>query len=292
MEKKPIIPLSPLPIKMIEDYAPSFLTFGRLIVKAFPSLKDSLRQGEYPYLAKDYASIAFTISIINSFAILFLMLMLGFIAQINLYLITFAAFVLVFIFSMLTVLAYPSIVNSRRQKSIDAQLIPALRQLLIEVRSGVPLFNSMASLTYDYGEVSDQFRRIVQIINAGTPEIDTLTDSASSTPSAQFRKVLWQISNALKVGSDVSNVLESQVAELTRTRVDQIRRYGQELSPWTMIYMMAAVIMPSLGVAMLIVVISFLGSPLPKFILYILLGGLMGFQLFFLNFVSSRRPTI
>ncbi len=277
---------------MIEDYSENFLIFGRALVSAFPSLRDSLRQGEYPYAAKDYASIAFVISLINSIAILLLIEFISMVGQINLLLIGIVACVLVFIFSLITVLAYPSIVNSRKAKSIDAQLIPALRQLLIEVRSGVPLFNSMASLTYDYGEVSDQFRKIVQIINAGTPEIDTLTESASSTPSAQFRKVLWQISNALKVGSDVSNVIESQVVDLTRTRVDQIRRYGQELSPWTMIYMMAAVIVPSLGVAMLIVVISFLGSPLPKVVLYVILIGLIGFQLFFLNFVSSRRPTI
>ena len=140
--------------------------------------------------------------------------------------------------------------------------------------------------------MSNAFSKIVQKINSGVPELEALAEASTTNPSHQYRRLLWQISNALKVGSDLGRVLELQIDELTRERVDQIRRYGQELSPWTMIYMMAAVIVPSLGVTMLIVIVGFLDVTVPKIILAVVLAGLIGFQLFFLNFVNSRRPAI
>ncbi|PIT85466.1 hypothetical protein COU36_03090, partial [Candidatus Micrarchaeota archaeon CG10_big_fil_rev_8_21_14_0_10_59_7] len=82
------------------------------------------------------------------------------------------------------------------------------------------------------------------------------------------------------------------LAELTRERIDQIRKYGQELSPWTMIYMMAAVILPSLGVTVLIVIASFMSVGIPAVVLPVIVLMLVGFQLFFMNFVASRRPTV
>ena len=48
------------------------------------------------------------------------------------------------------------------------------------------------------------------------PELDALAEASHENPSLQFRKVLWQISNALKVGSDVGEALEAIVEELTR----------------------------------------------------------------------------
>jgi hypothetical protein len=59
-----------------------------------------------------------------------------------------------------------------------------------------------------------------------------------------------------------------------------------------MLYMMAAVVVPSLGITMLIVISSFMSIQIPKFILPLALVFLIGFQLFFANFVSSRRPNV
>jgi flagellar protein FlaJ len=164
--------------------------------------------------------------------------------------------------------------------------------MLIAIRSGVPLYNTMASLTLDYGETSNEFRKIVKKINSGVHELDALSDATAENPSQQFRKLLWQVSNALKVGSDVGNVLEALNQEYTKERVDQVRRYGQELSPLSMVYMMFAIILPSLGITMLIVITSFLTVPIPSITLLALFGVLVLFQLFFLNLISTRRPLV
>ncbi len=150
----------------------------------------------------------------------------------------------------------------------------------------------MKSVTIDYGEASAEFKKIVMNIESGAPEADVLADASASTPSNGMKRVLWQISNALKVGSDVSNALEAQLSDLTSERLEQIRRYGQELSPWTMMYMLAAIIFPSLGVTTLIVLSTFLHVVMPPIVFPAIVSMLVLFQLFFMNLVSSRRPAI
>lgn len=288
-----IIPFSLLPPRLLEKLSRKFANMGIAIVAFAPFLKDSLLQAEYDYSAREYAAMAFTSALINSVVATMLVAFLGVVTKTSAVL-PIALLILAVSFgaTLFTSLYYPQIISTRRMRKLEIQLIPATRQLLIEVKSGVPLFNAMASISNEYGEVSKEFSKIVQKINSGTLELDALAEASTANPSHQFRRILWQISNALKVGSDVGKVIELQIEELTRERVDQIRRYGQELSPWTMIYMMAAVILPSLGVTMLIVIVGFLDVSVPKIILAVVIAGLIGFQLFFMNFVNSRRPAI
>ena len=287
------IPFSLLPPRALESFSKNFLNLGRFLSTLTPALKESLLNAEYPYTAREYAAMAIASAGINAMAIALLVALAG-VASKNPSLLPVALVLVLIVFmaTLLTGLYYPQIISTRRMRKLEAQLIPATRQLLIEIKSGVPLFNAMASVSSEYGEVSNAFSKIVQKINSGVPELEALAEASTTNPSHQYRRLLWQISNALKVGSDLGRVLELQIDELTRERVDQIRRYGQELSPWTMIYMMAAVIVPSLGVTMLIVIVGFLDVTVPKIILAVVLAGLIGFQLFFLNFVNSRRPAI
>ena len=289
----PMVPLSLLPPRPLEKLSKKFSNAGIVIAAFSPFLKESLLQSEYDWQAREYAAMALTSALINSLLVGILVLVVA-LASKNPGLYAFAVLLAAVLFAatLATTLYYPKIIATKRMRKLEVQLIPAIRQLLIEVKSGVPLFNAMASISSEYGEVSKEFGKIVQRINSGTPDLEALAEASTSNPSHQFRRVLWQISNALKVGSDVGRVLELQIDELTRERVDQIRRYGQELSPWTMIYMMAAVILPSLGVTMMIVVVGFLDVSVPKAVLGGVLVGLIGFQILFMNFVNSRRPAI
>ncbi|OIO25439.1 hypothetical protein AUJ14_04200 [Candidatus Micrarchaeota archaeon CG1_02_55_22] len=250
-------------------------------------------QSEIPFSQINYAALALSVAITNALAMGVLLGVLA-IGLSNALLGAAAGLVTfgVFFISFLTVLYYPRIIARKRARELERNLIPAIQQLLIEIKSGVTLFNAMASVSQDYGEVSKEFKKIVVKMNSGIHELDALSEVTEANPSKSFRKALWQISNALKVGSNLSGVLENQVTVLTRERIDQIRRYGQELSPWTMMYMMAAVIMPSIGVAMLIVIMGFLSFSLPRVVLAALWIFLAVFQLFFMNLVASRRPAI
>jgi flagellar protein FlaJ len=286
------IPFSFLPRKVILGIAHSLKTLGGFLSAFFPGLHEELFQAQISESPREYAAIAFSVAATNALFSFALVALIGVLAQANILAVAFGVSMVLGLASFFTLIYYPRVIISKRKRLLESQLIPATRQFLIELRSGVPLFNSMTSIATGYGEVSVEFRKIITQINGGVSELDALQEATRANPSLQFRKILWQISNALKVGSDVGDSLESLMSDLTKEKVDEIHRYGQELSPWTMIYMMLAVVLPSLGVTLLIVISSFLSVSIPSIVLPITVIFLIGFQLFFMNFISSRRPMI
>ncbi len=287
-----MIPFSILPPRTLQSAAERIRGTSGFAAAIMPSLKENLMQAGYDFAPREYAGMALVAALTNAFFSFVLVAALGLGLRINMLPAAAGVAILFAAATFFTILIYPRVVAKRRARKLEHNIIPALQQMLIQLKSGVPLFNAMASLSYDYDEVSEEFRKLTKKINSGTSELDALSEATLSNPSPQFRKVLWQISNALKVGSNLASVLDIQIRDLTRERIDQIRQYGQELSPWTMLYMMAAVIVPSLGVAMLTVLVGFLNTTVPKTALLAVLAGLLGFQVFFMNFVSTRRPAV
>jgi flagellar protein FlaJ len=262
------------------------------VEKNFPNLKAKLAQAEIEMPSREYAAAALISASVNAVFIFVLLALFSILAGIDMLAVAAVIAAVVGVVSFLTVVYYPQIIATRRTRRLQDNLVPAVRQLVIELKSGVPLFQALTSVCSDYGEVSEEFKKIVKRINAGEDEVEVLGEASRRIPSVQFQKVLWQISNALKVGSDVSAALESILSDLMKEKVDEIHRYGQELSPWTMIYMMAAIILPSLGITMMIVILSFLGVEVPTIVFGAVLTFLALFQLFFMNFIETRRPAL
>lgn len=201
-------------------------------------------------------------------------------------------FPLVSLFGFFTFANYPKIKSKRLSRELERDLPYALRHMLIEVRSGISLYEAMVSVSEDYGEASREFNKIVRDINGGKPQVEALEDSIVRNPSQQYRRAMWQMINALKSGTDVSTTLESLVDSMVKQQKLKVKRYGKELNPYVLVYLMIAVIVPSLGVTFLIILSTFTGVGLDKFAFYQILGGLILFQVFFLNFVKSKRPEV
>jgi len=199
---------------------------------------------------------------------------------------------LLFFFGFITFANFPKIKAKRISRELEKDLPYALRHMLIEVRSGISLYESMVSVSEDYGEASEEFERIVRDINGGKAQVKALEDSIVRNPSTQYRRAMWQMINALKSGTDVSNTLETLVDSMVKQQKLEVKRYGKELNPYVLVYLMIAVIVPSLGVTFLIVLSTFTGVGLDQFAFFQILGGLILFQVFFLNFVKSKRPDV
>ena len=289
---KPVIPFSLLPPRALASLAKKYEAVGVSVEKNFPSLKTRLAQAEIEMPSREYAAAALISASVNAAFVFVLLALFSILAGIDMLAVAAVLAAVVGVVSFLTVVYYPQIIATRRTRRLQDNLVPAVRQLVIELKSGVPLFQALTSVCSDYGEVSEEFKKIVKHINAGEDEVEVLGEASRRIPSVQFQKVLWQISNALKVGSDVSAALESILSDLMKEKVDEIHRYGQELSPWTMIYMMAAIILPSLGITMMIVILSFLGVEVPTIVFGAVLAFLALFQLFFMNFIETRRPAL
>lgn len=287
-----MIPFLLVPEPSLKPLVKNLLPLSTRISNLFPFLKENLFQADMHFRPVEYIALSLAGAITNGAFFLVLLMAVGLIARTDLFAISIALGLAMSLFSFFTILFYPSLTATGRAREIDRYLIYAVRHIVIQLRSGVPLYNALAAVTVDYGEASKEFRKIVSSINSGASELDVISDAAGHSPSLHFRRVFWQAANSLKVGADVSLGLVSQLDDLTKDRIEQIKRFGQELSSWSVFYMLGAIIFPSLGVTVLIVLTSFLGVQLPSLIFGVILAVLVIFQLFFMNLIASRRPFV
>jgi hypothetical protein len=98
----------------------------------------------------------------------------------------------------------------------------------------------------------------------------------------------------MKEGASINDILKNVIKNLTKEQIIQIEKYGSELNPLAMFYMMGAVIMPTLGITFLIIIISFIQieESLVKLLFYSLLGFVVFFQTMFSGIVKTKRPTL
>jgi len=286
------IPFVPLPINRAIKTARIFEGIGASISKSMPSLKLELYQAEMHILPREYCSVAvfssiFYFLLLTPF-IFFVGLMVG---RVDIFL-PFVVGIVFSVFVFFYILKYPRLVSRRRMRTLERDLLNALQHILIEIKSGVPLFNAMIGVSEGYGEISEEFERVVKEVNAGTPEIDALQSASRRNPSLYFRRAIWQVTNAIKAGSDVSTALEAIVDGLMKEQVIAIRRYAQELNPYTMVYMLVAVIMPTLGITFLIILSSFAGIEIPKTTFPLIVIVLGVFQYFYMGIIKTKRPIL
>ena len=192
-------------------------------------------------------------------------------------------------------LMYPRIYNNRKEREIERNLIPALQDMLVQLNSGIPLFTIMTNLSMaDYGELSGEFRKAVKKINGGRPEIEVLEELGEINSSLFFRRTLWQLSNGMRAGSDISIVIKESIRSLEEEQMIQIQSYGNKLNPLIMFYMLSSVIMPALAITFLTIISSLVGlsTSLTTMLFIALFGGVVFVQVVFLGVIRSLRPTL
>lgn len=180
----------------------------------------------------------------------------------------------------------------QQAKLVDQEIIYAGRFLVIELESGVPLYDTFQNLARNYPQVGSYFQDIVDRVNLGTSIEDAINIQLEYVPSDGLRKMLWQILNSLRTGSEVSHSLQIAIDHIVRGQKIQVVEYGRKLNPLAMFYMMMAVILPSLGITMVIVMATFIGFQLSLPVLLIAAGILMFIQFMFLAVIRSQRPAV
>lgn len=198
-------------------------------------------------------------------------------------------------FILFSRLVYPKIYDSRREREVDQNLIPALQDILVQLNSGIPLFSILINISSsDYGALSEEFQKIVKKINAGFSQIDVLEEAGEKNSSQFFRRALWQISNGMRAGGDIAIVIEESIRTLSEEQLIQIQVYGNKLNPTIMFYMLISVIIPALSITFLTIISSLVG--LPQITTTLLFLGLFVFvviiQIMFLGLIKSIRPSL
>ncbi|MBS3087695.1 type II secretion system F family protein [Candidatus Pacearchaeota archaeon] len=288
------IPLADSNIEKLKSRSKFFAS--KFHYKKKSSLKEYLEEINIKLTREEYLGIVFR-SFVNTFLILLIvfasLLMVAGIPGFWVYALGLSGiFSISIAFSQL---AYPKVFASKREKDIEKNLIFALEDILIQLNSGIPLFDILTNISMsDYGELSLEFRNAVKKIGAGEPEAEVLADISAKSHSVFLKRTLWQISNGLNAGSDMSMIIVENIRTLNEEQMIQIQNYGNKLNPLIMMYMLISVIVPALSVSFMTVVASMIG--LEK---NLTMGLFLGFfvfvvlfQIMFLGMIKSKRPSL
>jgi pilus assembly protein TadC len=186
----------------------------------------------------------------------------------------------------------PRIAAAAVAKDIDREVLFAGRFLLIKLNSGTPLVNALIEASKSEGVAGKYFGEIVRDIELGTPLEEAIDRATRTSPSKHWRKILFQISNALRLGIDVSHSLESVLEDIQNDYLLQIQRYGKKLSTMTLFYLLLAIVFPSLGMTIFVVLISFTSIPLSGGFFIAVLTVVTFIQVVFLQTFRAIRPQV
>jgi len=187
---------------------------------------------------------------------------------------------------------YVDVRIERIKRNIDQEIVFAGRFLIIELDSGVPIFEAFENVRKNYEVVGAYFEDIMNKVYLGTNIEDAINDTLMTTPSPNLRKLLWQILNSIKTGAEAGNALNTIVDQIVREQQIAVREYGKKLNPLAMFYMMATIIFPTIGTTMIVVLLTFLGINLtmPFFAVGAFLLAFVQFM--FLSMIRTTRPPI
>lgn len=290
------IPFCPIPVEKAKKLVgTTFYGVVEPFLKVSPHFEVQLKHAGIPLNGREYLSIAmfsaiFIFLIIYSVFLLFTFrfielaraLSLGFIISTFFFLVTF-----------FYIKIYPKLILNKRILDVERNLLYALRHMYVQITSGVPIFDAVVSVAEgNYGALSREFKAAVKDMNTGTPVEIALDRMAGRNPSPYLRRTIWQVSNGIKSGSDIGHIIKNIIDYIASEQRIAIRRYGSQLNPLTLAYLMVAVIMPSLGVTFLIVLSSFTKIPVTQNMFYFILIFLAIFQFMFLGIMKSKRPNL
>ncbi|MGM5482931.1 MAG: type II secretion system F family protein [Nanobdellota archaeon] len=163
------------------------------------------------------------------------------------------------ILSFFVVIKSPITEIRKRQRELDKEVLFAGRFLLVKLYSGKPLLNCLIEASKGYGIAGKYFKEIVDDINMGSSIEKALENAMKYSPSAKFKKILFQINNSLKVGVDVTYALDKKLDEIGKDQLNDIKRYSKKLNSLSLFYMIIAIVLPSLGSAIITVIGSLMG---------------------------------
>ncbi len=262
-----------------------------LLLKQNPHLKADLRKARMAITPE--AFIAKSVKVAIGAGVLVGILLFFFLDKMNKPIwIPFAAGFGSIFFIYWYLLKTPLLAQQKVAVDIDREVLFAGRFLLVKLNSGRPLVNALVEASKSYGVSNKYFLEIVRDIELGTPLEEAIERAMENSPSKHWRKILFQIHNALRLGIDVTHSLEVVLEDISYDYLIQIQRYGKKLSSMTLFYLLVAVVFPSLGMTIFTVLIAFTGINLTGGLFAVVVIMLAFIQIIFMRIFTSVRPKV
>jgi pilus assembly protein TadC len=240
----------------------------RRIARSIPGLATKLKEAGINQTPEDFVQkTAFTSFYMTTGIIIFLGAVL---AKLGVIISVLALLFPILLFVMFAyLLKMPDLLIIKKEKEINKEIVFAGRFLIIELESGIALYNAIENVIKSYTIVGKYFREIIDDIDIGTPIEDALNRAIEYTPSSDFRKMLWQMLNSIKTGSDITESLKGVIDQITKRQI-----------------------IPSIGTTMMIVLSTFISIDISLSVLIILALALGFVQFMFVSIVRTSRPAV
>ncbi len=256
------------------------------LAKKIPGLNIKLRQAGMLETPEEYVKSTFMTALMLSIGVFFIFFFFT-LSPLSIFIIPISIPLLFMYF-----IKYVDVKIERIRKKIDEEIIFAGRFLIIGLESGVLVHKIFEDMEKNYEYIGYYFGEILNRVYLGTTMEDAINETITINPSPNLRRILWQVLNSLKTGTEVGHALNSVIDQIVREQAISVKEYGKKLSPLAMFYMTVSIIIPSLGITMLVILATFIGLNITMPIL-IFLAVMIGFvQFMFLSLVKSQRPSI
>lgn len=270
------------------------LGIGRYLLKFFPQIETDIIMTDLDTSATKYCSLSFINATLMGSIFGFLMGLLfwsqGEPVSTSVVLGGVIGFGIWFMFMFLFA-RYPNILAENKAQEINKDLVFALKDLSMHISAGVSLYDAIVEVAKgNYQATSREFKHIVHEVNSGKPISHALEILAIRSKSEYMKRTSWQIVNTLKSGANLTKTLQRIIDDLSAEQRTRIQNYARELNLWSLLYMMFAVAVPSIGSTMLVILSSFAGFGVTRqmFIMFVIICFIIQYVL--IGFVKSRRP--
>ena len=285
-----------VPLDQAKEITASLRGLTGKLAKIMPSLHRDLAEAELKVKPDEYIGASILSATVMAVFITVLMIVLLIAVKAELQkAITMSAMsgTMVFMLFFMVLLIYPSVLSGKKAELMERDLIYALKDMLLEVSSGASIYLALNGVANSgYGEVSKEFKKIVGDSNVGIPVEDAMEQLALKTKSEHLRNSLWQIVNSMRSGSSIEGILRELTRDLTQERKNKIRSYAQELNIMILMYLLFAVVVPTIATTLIIVLGPFLGVSVGDKAFLIILPVCFFIQLSLMEFIKSRRPVV
>ncbi len=257
-----------------------------------PNLKHKLIQADILDTPEEFLKKTLMSSLMLSFGVSILFIG-GLLTSFNQpFVIALMLFPIIFVLLFGYLVKIPDVKIRKKESGISKEIVFASHFLIIEIESGVPVYNAFINVARVYPVIGSYFRAIIDKVNMGTSMEDAINEATELVPSGDLRKMLWQILNSIKTGADVTAALSQVLSQIIDDQKIAVEEYGRKLNPLAMFYMLIAIILPSLGTTMLIIFSSFIGFQLSLAVLLSIAGLLAFMQFMFYALIKSSRPPV
>lgn len=289
------IPVMLLSARQMATVGRRLRPLGRAVVALQPGIRSVLPKIRYEVEPETYAAAALVSSFFYGlafFAISFVITTLRGTVEQPLAM-SLGLGIAVWLVFLLLHLIYPTIVLNKIATKESKDLLFALREIIMGVDSGVPLFDSIKNVSWaDYGYVSAAFAEVIRDIEGGMSEVDALRQLALRSESEYLKRTLWQMVNTLEAGSSMGAALAGMVESIEGYTYREIRNYSTNLNFLLLIYMLAAAVVPSLGITLMVLLSAFSGLGVDITMIVLLVGCSMAVQIILIGYMRSTRPEL